>query len=90
MTVVIIPSSLTRFTNGKKEIESQASTIREVLKGLLLNYPELEEPILDDKGNIRRFVNIYIGEKDIRFIDNQDSPVKKDDEITIITAVAGG
>ena len=90
MSILILPSSLTRFTKGKKEIHTEASTIREALNEIFLDYPELKNSIIDDKGNIRRFVNIYISEKDIRFIENQDSKLKKGDEITIITAVAGG
>ncbi len=90
MATITIPSSLARFANGKKDIQIEASTIREALAKLFIEYPELKDSIIDHKEDIRRFVNIYIQEKDIRFINNQDSEIEENDKVTIITAVAGG
>jgi len=76
---------------GEKTIEADASTLREVIDMLTLKYGEnLKSRLLDDKGNIRRFINIYVNGKDIRFLNHIETQLNNGDEISIIPAVGGG
>ena len=67
-----------------------ASTIDEILHSLDASYPGLKERICDDQGNVRRFVNVYLNDEDIRFLDEKATAVKDGDEISIVPAIAGG
>ncbi|MDP9021463.1 MAG: MoaD/ThiS family protein [Actinomycetota bacterium] len=89
MPVVRIPSVLRKHTDGVAKIEATGSTVREVLDDLVIKYPPLGEQLLGD-GDIRRFVNVYVGDEDIRYMDGLDTPVADDEEVAIMPAVAGG
>jgi molybdopterin synthase sulfur carrier subunit len=71
-------------------IKSQGKTVGEVLRSLTDTYPGLEERLRDEKGEVRRFINIYVNDEDIRFIQNLETPLKEGDQISIIPAIAGG
>ncbi|MDD9938653.1 MAG: MoaD/ThiS family protein [Myxococcales bacterium] len=86
---VRIPTPLRTLTEGKDEVEAKGSNIREIIDDLEGNYPGLKERLCDDKG-VRRFVNIYQNEEDIRFLDSLDTAVKDGDSISIVPAIAGG
>jgi len=86
---VRIPTPLRTLTSGKDEVEAGGKTVREVIDDLERNYPGLRERLCDDKG-VRRFVNIYQNEEDIRFLDALDTVVKDGDSISIVPAIAGG
>lgn len=86
---VRIPTPLRTLTQGKDEVEASGKTVRDIIENLEKNYPGLRERLLDDKG-VRRFVNIYQNEEDIRFLDNLDTAVKDGDSISIVPAIAGG
>jgi molybdopterin synthase sulfur carrier subunit len=86
---VRIPTPLRTLTQGKDEVEASGKTVRDIVENLEKNYPGLRERLLDDKG-VRRFVNIYQNEEDIRFLDNLDTAVKDGDSISIVPAIAGG
>lgn len=86
---VRIPTPLRTLTQGKDEVEAAGKTVRDIIENLEKNYPGLRERLLDDKG-VRRFVNIYQNEEDIRFLDNLDTAVKDGDSISIVPAIAGG
>ena len=86
---VRIPTPLRTLTQGKDEVEVAGKTVRDLIENLEKNYPGLRERLLDDKG-VRRFVNIYQNEEDIRFLDNLDTAVKDGDSISIVPAIAGG
>jgi molybdopterin synthase sulfur carrier subunit len=86
---VRIPTPLRTLTQGKDEVEASGKTVREIIENLEKNYPGLRERLLDDKG-VRRFVNIYQNEEDIRFLDSLDTAVKDGDSISIVPAIAGG
>ena len=86
---VRIPTPLRTLTGGKDEVDARGGTVREVIDDLEKNYPGLRDRLCDDKG-VRRFVNIYQNEEDIRFLDALDTAVKEGDSISIVPAIAGG
>ena len=86
---VKIPSQLRAATGGEATATVEGATVREVLDALYARYDELRSRIADD-GGLRRFVNVYVGGDDIRFLDGLDTPVSDNDEVTILPAVAGG
>lgn len=91
MTVKIhIPTPLQPLTNNQAIVEVQGRTIKEVLLGLEHQFPGVRKRLYDDDGNLRRFINIYINEEDIRFLNGQETEVNDNDEVSIIPAIAGG
>ena len=87
---VKIPTSLRRFTEGHENVALKGETVGVVLGLLRDNYPDLGGRLFDDQGGVRRFVNVYLNEDDIRFLEQLDTPVSENDEISIIPAIAGG
>jgi len=87
---VRIPTPLRKLTNNEELIEVNGATIGEIITELQNRYPGFQERLLDESGQIRRFVNIYVNEEDVRFLDNQDTVLKEGDEVSIIPAIAGG
>jgi MoaD family protein len=87
--VVKIPTQLRAATGGASSASVDGDTVGEVLDALYDQFGELRERIADD-GGLRRFVNVYIGGEDIRFLEGLDTPVSDGDEVTILPAVAGG
>lgn len=86
---VKIPTPLQRLTGGKDEVECKAGTVIEIVNALDSQYPGLAERI-SEAGKIRRFVNIYVNEEDIRFLKAEQTEVKDGDEVSIVPAIAGG
>ncbi len=86
---VKIPVPLQRLTEGKEEVEGEAGTIIALVNSLDQKYPGLAERISED-GKLRRFVNIYVNEEDVRFMKNEETEVKDGDEVSIVPAIAGG
>ena len=86
---VKIPTQLRAVTNGEAEAEADGSTVGEVLDSLFDQFGELRERICED-GDLRRFVNVYVGGEDIRFLSGLETEVADGDELTILPAVAGG
>lgn len=87
---VRIPTILRSFTGGESEVKAQGDTLREVIADLDAAYAGIGARILDDSGKIRRFVNVYVGDEDVRFVDGLDTPTAEGVQISIIPAVAGG
>lgn len=87
---VRIPTPLRKLTNGKDEVDGSGKDVREVINNIEKQYPGLKERICEDDGKIRRFVNIYVNDEDIRFKNNVDTELKDGDEVSIIPAIAGG
>jgi MoaD family protein len=87
--VVKIPTQLRAATGGAASTSVDGGTVGEVLDALYAQFGELRERIADD-GGLRRFVNVYIGGEDIRFLEGLETPVSDGDEVTILPAVAGG
>ena len=90
MATVRIPSPLRRLTKGEAEVAASGETIAAVLDDLDAQYPGLKERICDENGEIRRFVNIYLNDEDVRFLDGKETKVGPEDTISIIPAIAGG
>jgi molybdopterin synthase sulfur carrier subunit len=90
MTVTVkIPTQLRAATDGEATADVDGATVGEVLDSLYNRYDELRSRIAED-GGLRRFVNVYVGGEDIRFLDGLNTPVSDGDEVTILPAVAGG
>ena len=87
---VRIPTPLRKLTNNEEIVQIKAATIGEAIVELQSRYPGIKERLLDENGSVRRFVNVYVNEEDIRFLKNQETPIKSGDEISIIPAIAGG
>jgi molybdopterin synthase sulfur carrier subunit len=90
MPIVRIPTPLRKLTNGKEEVTAAGATVGALVADLERQFPGLKERICDDSGAVRRFVNIFQNDEDIRFLQNLDTPVKDADEISIVPAIAGG
>jgi molybdopterin synthase sulfur carrier subunit len=90
MATVRIPTPLRKFTQGQEEVRIAAGSVRQLIDTLESSYPGIRERICDDKGAVRRFVNIFVADEDIRFLDGLDTPVKEADEVSIVPAIAGG
>jgi len=90
MPAVRIPTPLRKLTNEIEVVQTAGSNIGEVLEHLDKAFPGLKERICDDAGNVRRFVNIFVNDEDIRFLDDKSTLVKETDEISIVPAIAGG
>ena len=87
---VRIPTPLQKLTQEKSEVEISAKTIQDMIEQLNRSYPGIKERICDEKGNVRRFVNIFLNEEDIRFLKKEATPLKDGDEVSIVPAIAGG
>lgn len=87
---VRIPTPLRKLTNGSDEVSATGANIAEVISDLEKNFPGLKERICEDDGKLRRFVNIYLNDEDIRFKKNLETELKENDEMSIIPAIAGG
>jgi molybdopterin synthase sulfur carrier subunit len=90
MPKVRIPTPLRKLTNGQEEVVAAGATIGEVIKDLEKSFPGLLARICEDNGQLRRFVNVFANDEDIRFLQNLDTPVSEQDEISIVPAIAGG
>ena len=86
---VRIPTPLRSLTGGEEQIQSSGATVRAVIDELEQNHPGMRDRLLDEKG-VRRFVNIYVGDEDIRFLDGLDTKLENGVEISIVPAIAGG
>ncbi len=89
MAIVRIPTPLRTLTGGEDQVSASGDTVKDVIENLEKNHPGIRERLLDDKG-VRRFVNIYVGDEDIRFLDGLGTQLKATDEISIVPAIAGG
>jgi molybdopterin synthase sulfur carrier subunit len=90
MPMVRIPTPLRRYTDGREEVDAQGATVGEVIDDLEKRHPGLKDRLCDEKGAVRRFVNVYVRDEDIRFLQELGTPVKEGDEISIVPAIAGG
>ena len=86
---VRIPTILRTYTGGEKAVEGSGSTLAELLEDLESRHTGLRERLVDDKG-LRRFVNVYVNDEDVRFLDGLTTPVQDGDNVTVLPAVAGG
>ncbi|WP_017538666.1 MULTISPECIES: MoaD/ThiS family protein [Nocardiopsis] len=87
---VRVPTILRTYTQDASQVTAEGATLKEVLADLDANHPGIRARILDDAGKIRRFVNVYVGDEDVRFAEGLDTATKDGVEVSIIPAVAGG
>jgi molybdopterin synthase sulfur carrier subunit len=87
---VRIPTPLRKLTKDQAEVEAAGSTIRDVVDDLEKQFPGFKERMCDDQGELRRFVNVYVGEEDIRFLEGLETEIPQGELVSIIPAVAGG
>ena len=89
-TTVRIPTALRTLTGGASEVSIEGSTVGEILKSLDAAHPGIGERLFDDAGALRRFVNVFVADEDIRFLDGLETPVAEGQALSIVPAVAGG
>jgi len=87
---VRIPTPLQKLTKNQAEVKCEAGNVQEVIDRLESEFPGFKERLCDESGALRRFINIYVNEEDIRFLDGVKTPLKEGDDISIIPAIAGG
>jgi sulfur-carrier protein len=91
MTVMVkIPTQLRQLTGGVGEVEASAGRLAEVIEELETRHPGLRERLLDDEGKLRRFVNVYLNDEDVRFLEGLSTEISEGARLSIIPAVAGG
>ena len=87
---VRLPTVLRPAANGQSVVEIGGASVGDVVDSLIADYPALATNLVDDEGGLRKFVNVYLNDEDIRFLDKLETPVAGGDEVTILPAVAGG
>lgn len=91
MSVLVrIPTPLQKFTKNQSEVQVDGATVSEILGQLDEQFPGVRERLCDDQGAVRKFINLYLNDEDIRFMDGEKTEVKDGDELAIIPAIAGG
>ena len=90
MIKVRIPTPLRPMTGGKNEVEIAGNTVAEIIDNLENSYPGLKEKLCEENGNVRKFLNIYLNDEDIRFMDSLATEVREGDTLALIPAIAGG
>jgi molybdopterin converting factor small subunit len=90
MATIIIPTPLRKFTNQKTRLEVDGSNVKEAIQELALNFPDLKKHLIDENGQLRTFVNIFVGDDDIRNLQKENTKVSPDSVVSIIPAIAGG
>jgi len=90
MALVKIPTPLRRLTNEKDEVSTSSTTVESMITDLESQFPGIKDRLCDENGEIRKFINIYVNEEDIRFLKGPDTEIKDDDTVSIIPAIAGG
>lgn len=87
---VRIPTPLRSVTKGQSEVPAEGATVRDLIKDLDARFPGLRERICEESGDVRRFVNVYVGDEDIRFLQGLETPIPNGAQVSIVPAVAGG
>ena len=87
---VRIPTPLQKLTENQAEVEVEGGDVKSALVNLEEKYPGMQARLYDEKGVLRRFINFYVNEEDIRFLKSEDTPLKDGDELSIVPAIAGG
>lgn len=90
MATVFIPTPLRQFVDGQDSVHADGTTVDEVLASLVEHHTALKSQLFDDQDQLRRFVNIYLNDEDIRYLQRGDTAVQDTDEVSIVPAIAGG
>jgi sulfur-carrier protein len=87
---VLLPNAFQKHTNGAKEIQSAAQNLPQLITEIETSFPALKSHLRDSEGKLRRFINFYVNEEDIRFLGNENYAFKDGDEVLVIPSIAGG
>ncbi|MFP5297392.1 MAG: ubiquitin-like small modifier protein 1 [Actinomycetota bacterium] len=87
---VKVPTQLRTLTDGSTEVEARGATVRELVADLEARHPGIASRLLDDTGALRRFINVYVDDEDVRFLNGIETPLQEGSKVSIIPAVAGG
>jgi molybdopterin synthase sulfur carrier subunit len=87
---VRIPTPLQKMTNNQAEVKAQGSNVKEILADLEKQFPGIQGRLYDDQGKLRRFINFYVNNEDIRFLQGEETAIKDGDEVSVVPAIAGG
>jgi sulfur-carrier protein len=87
---VKVPTPLRKVTNGASQVSADAANVRELIEELERQFPGMRERLCDEDGSLRRFVNVFVGDEDIRFLEGIETPLDEGAQVSIIPAVAGG
>jgi sulfur-carrier protein len=87
---VRIPTILRNYTDGAKAVSAEGATLDELITNLESRHPGIKDRLVDDAGGLRRFVNVYLNDEDVRFLGGLGTPVSDGDTVTVLPAVAGG
>jgi molybdopterin converting factor small subunit len=90
MARILIPTPLRQFAEKHNDVELPGTTVGEVLAALTTRFPDLKKNLYTDEGKLRSFVNVYLNDEDIRYIDKEASPVQDSDTLSIVPSIAGG
>ncbi|MEZ4546494.1 MAG: MoaD/ThiS family protein [Candidatus Dadabacteria bacterium] len=90
MPSVRIPTPLRKLTADKDEVSISAANVNELIESLESQFPGIKNRLCDESGNLRRFINLYVNNEDIRFLDGKETALKEEDVVSIIPAIAGG
>jgi molybdopterin synthase sulfur carrier subunit len=90
MATIIIPTPLRKFTGNQSKLDISAGTIEEAVRDLSSSFPDIKKHLLDEKGQIRSFLNIFVGEDDIRDLENEKTALQSNTVVSIVPAIAGG
>ena len=90
MAELIIPTPLRKYTNNEATFKTDEVTVGDAIEALVNNYPDLKKHLLDDNGDVRSFINIFVGDDDIRALDKTNTHIKDDTVVSIVPAIAGG
>jgi adenylyltransferase/sulfurtransferase len=90
MPKVMIPTPLRQYTDKKDSVEVAGASVAEVLSALTAQFPDLRKNLYNDEGKLRSFVNVYVNDEDIRYLDKDKTAVGAGDTVTIVPSIAGG
>ncbi len=90
MPILKIPTPLRPYADGQSVVTVQGETVAEALRDLVAQYPALEKHLFSEEGELRPFVNLFLGQEDVRHLQGVDTPLKDDDKLRIIPSIAGG
>ena len=90
MARILIPTPLRQFVEKQDNVEAAGGTVGEVLTAVVTRYPDLKKQIYNDEGKLRSFVNVYVNDDDIRYLNKEATPVSASDTLSIVPSIAGG
>jgi molybdopterin synthase sulfur carrier subunit len=90
MPVIRIPTPLRSYVNGQSEIPVQGQTVADAMENLLTQYPDMRPHLTNTNGQLRPFVNLFLGESNVRDLQGLETPLKEDDKLLLIPSIAGG